>query len=123
MKEMTCIVCPNGCRLTIEETEDGVKVTGNKCKRGYQFAISELTHPMRTICSTVRTSFEEVPVLPVRVSKEIPKEKIFDIMKEINKVVVTKRKGTGDVVIENVLGLGADVIITSDVLKGENDNE
>ena len=123
MKEMTCIVCPNGCRMIIDDTGNEIKVSGNKCKRGYDFALSELTHPMRTICSTVRTIFEEVPVVPVRVSKEIPKEKMFDIMKEINKVVVKERKQTGDVVIKNVLGTGADVIITSNVLKGESYNE
>ena len=123
MKEMTCIVCPNGCRLKVEETKDGVQITGNKCKRGYHFAINELEHPMRTICSTVQTTFKNVPVVPVRVSKEIPKEKIFDIMKEINKVVVTKKMKTGDVVIKNVLGLGADVIITSNKLEGESENE
>lgn len=123
MKEMTCIVCPNGCRMIIDDTGNEIKVSGNKCKRGHDFALSELTHPMRTICSTVRTIFEEVPVVPVRVSKEIPKEKMFDIMKEINKVVVKERKQTGDVVIKNVLGTGADVIITSNVLKGESYNE
>ena len=123
MKEMTCIVCPNGCRLMVEETKAGVEVTGNKCKRGYHFAVSELKHPMRTICSTVRTTFKNIPVVPVRVSKEIPKERIFDIMKEINKTVVTEKKKTGDVVIQNVLGLGADVIITSNILEGESNHE
>lgn len=123
MKEMTCIVCPNGCRLTVSETENGIQVEGNRCKRGYNFAVSEIKHPMRTICSTVKTIFKNVPVVPVRVSKEIPKEKIFDIMKEINKVVVKNKLGTGDVVIKNVLGLDADIIITSDILKGDNGNE
>lgn len=62
MREMTCITCPNGCTLQIEEVEGILHVTGNKCKRGEAFAIAELTHPMRTICSTVRTIYPEVPV-------------------------------------------------------------
>lgn len=117
MRELTCIVCPNGCSLRAEEKEGGWEVTGNQCKRGERFAIEEMTHPMRTICSTVRTVFEEVPVIPVRVSAEIPKERIFDVMREINKVSVDRICGTGDVVIENVLGLGVNVIVTSDILK------
>ena len=92
-------------------------MTGNSCPRGKEFAISEMTAPKRTICSVVKTVFEGVPVLPVRVSEDIPKEKIFDVMREINSVLLTERIGRGDVVIENVLGLGVDVISTSDLLK------
>ena len=40
-------------------------------------------------------------------------------MKEISKVQVIEPLGTGDIVIENVLGLGVDVVITSDLMKGE----
>lgn len=119
MREMTCIVCPNGCKLQIDDSGEEVKVTGNQCKRGAAFAVTELTHPMRTICSTVSTAFAETPVVPVRVSAEIPKERIFDVMREINTVKVTERLGTRDAVIKDVLGLGVDVIITSDILKGE----
>ena len=118
MKEMTCITCPNGCRLQIEEKDGKILVTGNKCRRGEAFAVSELTHPMRTICSTVRTTCREVPVLPVRVSQEIPKERIFDVMREINRVVLDHPVSAGDVIIPHVLGLKADVIATSNVLRG-----
>ena len=118
MKEMTCITCPNGCHLQIEEKDGKLLVTGNQCKRGEAFAISELTHPMRTICSTVRTTCREVPVLPVRVSQEIPKERIFDVMREIHRVVLDHPVSAGDVIIPHVLGLSADVIATSNVLRG-----
>ena len=87
------------------------------CPRGKAFAISEMTEPKRTICSTVKTVFPGCPVLPVRVSDDIPKDRIFDVMREINAVVLTERIGRGDVIIENVLGLGVDVISTSDLLK------
>lgn len=117
MKELICIVCPNGCALSVTKEGSTIKVTGNKCPRGEKFAVSEMTNPTRTICSTVKTTFKKVPVLPVRVSSEIPKSRIFDVMKEINRVVIVKPVGCGDVVIKNVLGLGADVIATSDILK------
>lgn len=119
MRKMICIVCPNGCHLSVEGEGEALKVSGNQCQRGADFAKAELTHPMRTICSTVATAFEAVPVIPVRVSAEIPKERIFDVMKEINRVCVAEKLGTGDAVIKNVLGLGVDVIVTSNVLKGE----
>ena len=109
--------CPRGCRLTIDEKDGEYIVTGNTCPRGKEFAISEMTAPKRTICSTVKTVFSDVPVLPVRVSDDIPREKIFDVMREINAVTLKERIGRGDAVIKNVLGLGVDVIATSDLLK------
>ena len=117
MKQLVCIGCPRGCRLTIDEKDGEYIVTGNTCPRGKEFAISEMTAPKRTICSTVKTVFPDVPVLPVRVSGDIPKEKIFDVMREINAVTLKERIGRGDAVIKNVLGLGVDVIATSDLLK------
>ena len=123
MKKLVCIVCPNSCELEITQNENGISVSGNKCKRGITFATDEMTAPKRTISSVVKTAFDAVPVLPVRVSAEIPKEKIFDVMNEINHVTVKKRLKRGDVVIKNVLSLGVDVIATSDVLTTAEDPE
>lgn len=116
MKEFNCIGCPRGCLLHVEEDNGEFTVTGNSCDNGKEFAISEMTEPKRTICSTVRTVFADVPVLPVRVSADIPKDRIFDVMREINSATLDKRIACGDAVIENVLGLGVDVISTSNVL-------
>ena len=118
IRELTCIGCPMGCQLRAT-LEDGVvtAVTGNTCPRGREFAVSEMTAPKRTICSTVRTAFPDAPVLPVRVSADIPKDRIFDVMDALKTVTVSERIGRGDVVIPNVLGLGVDVIATSSLLR------
>lgn len=120
---MTCITCPNGCILSVEEKDGRIVVTGNQCPKGEAFAKSELTNPMRTISTTVSTRDPAVPVVPVRVSGEIPKGRIFDVMEAINRLTVTAPAGRGAVLAADVLGLGVDVIVTSDVLitgmKGE----
>ena len=116
MSEIVCITCPRGCTINIETAGNDWKVSGNACRKGKDFAIAEMTAPMRTVCTTVKTSFRLAPVLPCRVSDEIPKDKIFDVMQEINKVTVTKQLNRGDVIIKDVLGLGVDVIATSDLL-------
>lgn len=116
MRELVCIVCPRGCSLTIDGEGESLSVSGNFCKKGKDFAISEMTEPKRTICTTVKTSFPECPVLPVRVSADIPKDKIFDVMKAINEITVNEKIARGDVVIKNVLGLQVDVIATSSML-------
>lgn len=117
MKELVCIVCPNGCTLHIEGDGKNIKISGQKCKKGLTFAQNEITSPMRSICSTVRTAFSEIPVLPVKVSCEIPKDKIFEVMQAINGVTVQERIGTGDIIIKNVCGTNADIIATSNILK------
>ena len=75
-----------------------------------------MTEPKRTICTTVKTAYPQCPVLPVKVSADIPKDKIFEVMAEINKITVNKKIARGDAVIENVLGLNVDVIATSSML-------
>ena len=123
MRELVCIVCPKGCTMKIEEKDGEICVTGNSCKRGASFAVSEMTEPKRTVCTTVRTVFKDAPVIPVRVSAEIPKDRIFDVMREINAVTLSSPVGRNDVIIKNVLGLGADVIATSGILKELNIRE
>lgn len=113
MKELICIVCPNSCRLSI--ADDGT-VTGNKCPRGKKFAEEEMTCPKRTVCSTVATVFDDFPVLPVRTSDEIPKERIPDLMAELNVFLLDRKVGRGEVLIKNLFGTGVDLISTSSML-------
>lgn len=109
MKELTCIVCPRGCRLTID---DELNVTGNSCPRGAQYAKDELTNPKRMITSFVRVKNRENTVVSVKTSTSIPKGMIFDVMNEIDKVRVSAPTKIGDIAIKNVLNTGADIIIT-----------
>jgi CxxC motif-containing protein len=115
--EILCITCPNGCRLSIAGTAENFTVSGNQCKRGVDFARAEIAKPMRTLTTTVRTSFPGIPVLPVRTSGEIPKGKMRDIIKLINTVTVSQPLGIGDTVIENALDLGVNIIVTSNQLQ------
>jgi CxxC motif-containing protein len=100
----------------VEKQAEGLKITGNQCKRGIGFAEAEITHPTRTLTTTVRTIFPQAPVLPVRTRGEIPKEKIREVMAFLNTVTIREPLGIGAVAAENVLGLGKDIIVTSDAL-------
>ena len=120
MKELYCITCPTGCRLTVSEQGGEFVVGGNECKRGADFAKAETTNPTRSLTTTVRTSLPGVPVLPVRTDGEIPKGKIKDAMRELSGVVVSQELDCGDTIVENIAGCGVRVIATSAVPKGEN---
>ena len=112
VRELTCIVCPKGCQLKVEldENKKVVFVEGYTCKRGLEYANTEFTSPMRTLTTTA--PIEGGGVIPVKTNKTIPKELLFECMKEINLSRVPADAKVGDVVIENILGTGANVITT-----------
>ena len=112
MKDLTCIVCPRGCRLHVD---DDMNVTGNFCIRGKQYAVSELTNPVRTITSSVRVNNREDLLVSVKTSGSIPKGKIFEVMEKINTLSVSAPTKIGQVVCANILGLGVDIIITKNI--------
>jgi CxxC motif-containing protein len=117
MKQITCITCPIGCRVSIDIQDDKFIVSGNKCKKGEEFARTELTSPVRSLTTTVRTAFPEMPVLPVRTRGEVPKEKIKNIMGELSGIMITEKIGIGETVAANISGTGCDIIATSNMLK------
>ena len=117
MKELICITCPAGCKLQAELTPDGgVNVTGHTCKRGVDFALAELTRPMRTLCSTVRTAFDGCPMLPVRTDREIPKGKIIEVMQLLMGIIIDRRVACGDAVADLSPVCEGNMIATSDWL-------
>ena len=114
--EMICITCPNGCHLTVEGEGQNIRVSGNSCPRGVEFAIAEMTHPTRSLTTTVRTVSPEMPVLPVRTDGEIPKGLIPEAMEVLNTVVVKEPLHCGDTVVPDLLGTGVAVIATAHFL-------
>ena len=116
MKELYCITCPTGCRLTAAWNDDELVVEGNGCNRGVDFAKAEMTNPTRSLTTTVRTTFPGVPVLPVRTDGEIPKEKIMEAMKALNNIVISDALDCGDTVLEDLAETGVRVIATGDAL-------
>lgn len=112
-RELICINCPRGCNLSVEyEGDKIISVTGHTCPRGVQYANDEILHPKRVVTSIVKVEGGKDPVTSVRTNGAIPKELIFDVMKEINDTVIASPKNIGDVAIKNVLDTGVDIIVT-----------
>lgn len=116
LKEFTCIICPNGCNI-IAEIEDGkiLSLEGASCKRGNEYVNQELTNPCRTIASSILLEDGALPLVSVRLTKPVPKDKIFEVMEVIKKARLNAPVHVGQVAIENVLGLESDVIVTKNV--------
>ncbi len=114
-KKIICIVCPRGCHMTSEKDKDEIRVEGNACKKGKEFAILEMTSPKRSLTTTIRTVFEHFPVLPVRTDSDLPKELIIDAMRVIDGITLEKRVKMHDVIIANILNTGCNIIASCDL--------
>ena len=109
--KMICITCPVGCAL--EVTHDGetiIDIKGDTCKRGIDYAETELTDPRRMVTSTVKVRGGVHPLVPVYTAAPIPKPLIFDLLAELREVELEAPVKVGQVVLENALGTGIDVL-------------
>lgn len=112
-KDMVCIVCPLGCKLKVTKdaaSQAGYVVEGNKCFRGADYGVKEMTNPTRVLTTTVIMSDAPVKRLPVRTSGAIPKHLIKQAMELINKVEVKAPIKVGQVIIKNILNTGVNVV-------------
>ena len=123
VREFTCIICPNGCEITVDyetqadQTVEIRKIEGATCKRGAEYVKQELTDPKRNIATSVLVEGGELPLASVRLTAPIPKARIFDAMEEIKKCRLAAPVKAGTVVIKGILGFDADVIVTKNVAK------
>jgi len=126
MRELTCIVCPIGCSLSVEESPvpeglSSLTVTGNRCNRGAAYAEEEIRAPKRVVtatCGIVLTSGEPgsrgltAPRrIPVKSSAPCPKEKIHELLKDIYSVKLSLPVKVGDRLITDWKGSGIDVVV------------
>lgn len=117
-RNLTCIGCPMGCALKVEmEDNQVIKVSGNTCKKGEEYAKKECTNPTRILTSSVVVIDGDTEVVPVKTEQDIPIERIFDIVKALKQVKVNAPVEIGDVIVKNILGIGVDIIATKKVNK------
>ncbi len=112
-KNITCIICPRGCAITAEIDNGNIKIIGNGCKRGEEYANNECTNPTRTVTSSVVVSNREDTMVSVKTVNPIPKDKIFDIMKEIRLKKAVAPVKTGDIIIKDIYG--TNVVATKNI--------
>lgn len=115
-RELTCIGCPMGCALTV--TLDGGAVTavaGNTCPRGDAYARKEVTHPTRIVTSTVRVTGGALPAVSCKTRTDVPKDRIFAVVRALKDVEVPAPVAIGQVLLEDAAGTGVAVVATKNV--------
>ncbi|MFH2033650.1 MAG: DUF1667 domain-containing protein [Candidatus Margulisiibacteriota bacterium] len=113
IRKMTCIECPKGCQLEVET--DGIrliKVTGNECEKGPDYARQEIEDPRRVVTGTILARGLDLALIPVRTSSSVPKGRVMEVMKRIRELRIERPVSAGDVIVKDILGLGVDLLVT-----------
>lgn len=118
MLRICCTTCPNECELEVEvnDQKEIISATGNRCPRGLEFAKKEVVDPERVLASTVKViDADHNALLPVRTKEAIPLRLHFEVMHQLEQMSVKAPIQMGDVIIENVCGVGTDVIASRNI--------
>jgi len=116
--EVVCILCPVGCRIIVE-TEDGevVRIDNAGCERGKDYSLQEIRSPVRDFFTTIRVADGKPPLVSVRSTKPIPRNMLILCAAELAKRIIQAPVKIGDIIVENIMNLGVDIIATKDVDK------
>jgi CxxC motif-containing protein len=113
--EITCVVCPVSCLVTVVGKEGTVQEIENYgCNRGRDYAINEFLAPKRMLTSLVKAKDYKMPVIPVKTSVPIPKEKIFQVMDIIRTIEAEPPYAIGKVIVQNILGTGSNIVLCNE---------
>ena len=121
MRNLTCIVCPIGCSMDVEDdpaAPDSLSVTGNNCPRGAVYAREEIRAPKRTVTATcgIEGDTGVVRRVPVKISSPCPREKIPALLDDIYRTTISLPVKSGDVVIAGWNGSKIDVVATRTIV-------
>lgn len=118
--KMICLGCPVGCSLLV--TREGptvLKVEGNQCDIGVQFAKSEIEDLRRKVTTTVRIEGGILPLLPVYTDALFPKDKILELVEVLRNVGVKAPVNMDDIILENALNTGVNIRASRSIRRKE----
>ena len=117
---LICVSCPKGCSLQLLRGGNTVEIKGNKCSKGVEYALAEISDPRRMATTTVRVSHGCRPLLPVRSGKTVPKRLLADVVRSLKQVVVEAPVRQGQVIVADILKTGIDIIASRDIVLDNN---
>lgn len=112
-REITCITCPIGCRVTVTgEDADNLVIEGNRCRRGETYAREEILAPKRVVTATAPLKSERLHRISVKTDTPLGKELIPSLLSELYHTEVAPPVRVGDVVMADFRGTGVNVVAT-----------
>ena len=117
-KEIICVSCPMGCRITVRAKEgDIISIARNDCPKGIEYAKEEFTNPLRILPTTVKVIGGGLPLVSVKTEKAIPKRLLLKAMAEIAEIEVKAPIEIGQVIRDDLIGTGVRLIATRNIKK------
>jgi len=115
-REFTCIICPNGCRISAEYEGTNFKnITGDECPKGKDYVKNEITNPLRVFTGSVLVENGGFPLVSVKTSSPIPKKYLKKIGEVTHRIKVDAPIEIGQVIASHLLGKKIDLIATRKV--------
>ena len=111
MTTLVCIVCPKGCRLSVDKAQ-AYKVSGHDCKRGEVYGKAEMQNPTRMVTSTVKVRGGAYRRCPVKTLSPIPKARMMDAVRLLDGIELTAPVAAGQIVVEDICGTGIPFVTT-----------
>ena len=114
-KSLICITCPMGCKLQVSGSVDDLQVSGDKCPKGKEYALNEITNPVRMVCTTVKISGGIHPVIPVKTDKAIADEYKYEVVNAVKDITLSSPVKMGDVIVPDLFGTGVNIVAERDM--------
>ena len=109
-KTITCIMCPNGCEITYD-------LEGGMCGKGPEYVKNEILNPRRTLTSSIKVTGGVIPLVSVKTTGSIPKDKLLEAMEHINELTVEAPVVLGQIIRKDFMEVGIDLVATKNIVK------
>ena len=117
-REFTCIICPNGCRISVEYEGTNIKnIKGDECPKGKDYVKNEITNPLRVFTGSVLVENGDFSLVSVKTPSHIPKKYLKKIGEITRRIKVDAPVEIGQVVASNLLNENIDLIATRKIEK------
>jgi len=117
-REFTCIICPNGCRISVEYEGTNIKnITGDECPKGKDYVKNEITNPLRVFTGSVLVENGDFSLVSVKTPAPIPKKYLKKVGEITRRIKAEAPIEIGQIIASNLLGEDIDLIATRKVEK------
>jgi CxxC motif-containing protein len=117
-REFVCIICPNGCQISVEYEGTNIKnIKGDECPKGKDYVKNEITNPLRVFSGSVLVENGDFSLVSVKTHVPIPKKYLKKIGEITRRIKVDAPVEIGQVVAFNLLNENVDLIATRKIEK------
>ena len=117
-REFICIICPNGCRISVEYEGTNIKnITGDECPKGKDYVKNEITNPLRVFTGSVLVENGDFSLVSVKTPAPVLKKYLKEIGEITRGIKVEAPVEIGQTIASNLLNENINLIATRKIGK------